>query len=73
VRSVLGFAWNSIAARMGGMAPVYTPLIWLVGIGLIGDTLFLPGGYSPWVHIGLSAAFPAFPNIHAWVVYKRNS
>lgn len=56
----------------GFMAPAYTPLMWLVGIGLIGSTLFLPIGYSPWIYILLSAAFLAFHNIHAWIVYKRN-
>ena len=56
----------------GFMAPAYTPLIWLLGIGLIGTTLFLPVGYSPWVYIALSAVFLAFHNIHAGIVYKRN-
>lgn len=56
----------------GFMAPAYTPLMWLVGIGLIGDTLFLPVGYSPWVYIALVTAFLVFHNMHAWIVYKRN-
>jgi hypothetical protein len=56
----------------GFMAPAYTPLIWLVGIGLIGKPFFMPVGYSPWVFLALSAAFLAFHNSHAWIVYKRN-
>jgi len=56
----------------GYMAPAYTPLIWLAGIGLIGDTLFFRVAYSPWLYIALSFLFLAFHNIHAWVVYKRN-
>jgi hypothetical protein len=55
----------------GFMAPAYTPLIWLVGIGLIGNPSFLPVVYSPWVYLALSAAFLAFHNSHAWIVYKR--
>jgi len=56
----------------GFIAPAYTPLIWLLGIGMIGDTLFLRVAYSPWVYLALSAVFLAFHNIHAGIVYKRN-
>jgi hypothetical protein len=36
------------------------------------ETLFMPVGYSPWVFLALSAAFLAFHNSHAWIVYQRN-
>ena len=55
----------------GFMAPAYTPLLWLVGIGLIGDTILLQVSYSRWTYIGLSVAFLTFHNVHAWIVYKR--
>jgi hypothetical protein len=58
-------------SRWGFMAPAFTPLIWLTGIALIGDSLFVPVRYSPWVYIALSVAFLAFHNLHAWIVYSR--
>jgi hypothetical protein len=56
----------------GFMAPGYTPLIWLTGIGLIGDKLFLALPYSPMVYIALAVAFLAFHNLHLLIVYRRN-
>jgi hypothetical protein len=56
----------------GFMAPGYTPLIWLTGIGLIGDKLFLAVSYSPMVYIALAVAFLAFHNLHLLIVYRRN-
>jgi hypothetical protein len=59
------------ASRWGFMAPSYTPLIWLVGIALIGDSLYVPIPYSPWVYVALSVAFLTFHNLHVWIVYSR--
>jgi hypothetical protein len=62
-------AWST--SRWGFMAPGYTPLIWLAGIALVGDSLYVPIPYTPRVYIGLSAAFLAFHNLHTWIVYTR--
>ncbi len=62
-------AWST--SRWGFMAPSYTPPIWLVGIALVGDSLYVPFPYTPWIYIGLSAAFLAFHNLHTWIVYSR--
>jgi len=59
------------ASRWGFMAPSYTPLIWLAGIALIGDSLYLPLPYSPWVYVALSVVFLTFHNLHVWIVYSR--
>ncbi|MGA2349589.1 MAG: hypothetical protein ABSF70_04075 [Terracidiphilus sp.] len=59
------------ASRWGFMAPSYTPLVWLIGIALVGDSLYVPIYYSPWIYIGLSAVFLIFHNLHTWIVYTR--
>jgi hypothetical protein len=62
-------AWS--VSRLGFLAPAFTPAIWLMGLGLIGDSLYLPVPYSCWVYIALSAAFLVFHNTHAWMVHAR--
>lgn len=59
------------ASRWGFMAPSYTPLVWLIGIALIGDSLYAPIPYSFWVYVALSVAFLLFHNLHVWIVYSR--
>ena len=63
-------AWST--SPWGFLAPAYTPAIWLVGIALIGKTLFLPIPYTPRIYVALSAVFLAFHNTHAAIVYRRN-
>ncbi|MBV8049619.1 MAG: hypothetical protein JOZ80_00440 [Acidobacteriaceae bacterium] len=58
-------------SRWGFMAPSYTPLVWLTGIALIGDSLYLPIAYTPWVYVALSLAFLVFHNLHTWIVYSQ--
>jgi hypothetical protein len=63
-------AW-SISA-LGFMAPAYTPILWLVGIGLIGDVLVFPRAFfGPWMYWALSALFLLFHNLHTAIVYSR--
>jgi hypothetical protein len=59
------------ASRWGFMAPSYTPLVWLIGIALIGDSLYVPIPYPLWVYVTLSAAFLLFHNLHVWIVCSR--
>lgn len=57
----------------GSLAPAYTPLIWLVGIGLIGGTFHFPSPYRSWMYILLSMIFVALHVSHAWKVYARTT
>ncbi len=63
-------AWSLSA--LGFLAPAYTPLIWLVGIGLIGSTLYFAFPYRPWMYITIAAIFTGFHLSHATTVYLRN-
>jgi hypothetical protein len=62
--------WSTSA--MGFMAPAYTPVIWLAGIGLIGHQLqFSTVPFKPWMYWALSAAFLTFHNLHCFTIYSR--
>jgi hypothetical protein len=63
-------AWSLSA--LGFLAPAYTPLIWLIGIGLIGNALYFSFPYRSWIYILLAAIFIGFHLSHAWTVYIRN-
>ena len=54
------------------LAPAYTPLIWLIGIGLIGSALYFSTPYRSWMYIALSIVFISFHLSHAIKVYSRN-
>ena len=62
-------AWSR--SIFGFMAPAVTPIVWLTGIGLIGETLFAGLAYHPIVYIGLSALFVVFHSIHSYIVFVR--
>ena len=63
-------AWS--LSVFGFLAPAYTPLIWLVGIGLIGSTLFIASAYRTWMYIITAIIFVGFHVSHALTVYLRN-
>ena len=63
-------AWST--SRLGFMAPSYTPIVWLCGIALVGDSLYLPIYWSPCLYIGTAVAFLFFHNLHTWHVYTRS-
>ena len=63
-------AWSSSGA--GFLAPAYTPLIWLTGLGLMGRALYWPSPYKPWMYIAVGWCFVAFHVAHACIVYVRN-
>ena len=56
----------------GFLAPAYTPLIWLTGIGMIGSSLYFPSPYQSWMYIVLSVIFIGFHLSHALTVFLRN-
>ena len=62
--------WSTSVA--GFMAPAYTPALWLLGIGLLGDRLTLPNvPCNPWIYWSVCGTFLAFHNAHTWLVYAR--
>ena len=56
---------------IGTLAPAYTSLIWLAGIGLIGRSRDGVWPFKPWVYVGLACAFVAVHLAHASIVYAR--
>ena len=63
-------AWS--LSVWGFLAPAYTPLIWLVGIGLIGSTLYFSSPYRSRMYIVASVIFVGFHLSHAMAVFSRN-
>ena len=57
---------------LGFVAPAYTPLVWLVGLGLIGRRFYLPSPFRWWMYVGLACGFVAFHITHTSIVYGRN-
>lgn len=53
------------------MAPAYTPLFWLVGIGLIGKSFYFNLPYKRWFFIMISILFLLFHNLHTYIIYLR--
>ena len=58
-------------STMGFMAPAYTPIIWLIGIGLIGNHSFLRIPNMTTLYIGISLLFVAVHTLHAHIVFLR--
>ncbi len=54
---------------LGVLSPAYTPALWLIGIGLIGDTFFFNLPYKRWIFISLAIIFLVFHNIHTYKIY----
>ena len=55
----------------GFMAPAYTPLFWLTGIGLIGYSFYFNLPYRRWYYILISIVFLIFHNLHVMTIYFR--
>ncbi len=56
-------------STLGVLSPAYTPVLWLIGIGLIGDTFYFNLPYKRWIFISLSVIFLVFHNIHTYKIY----
>ena len=56
-------------STLGILSPAYTPVLWLIGIGLIGDTFYFNLPYKRWIFISLSILFLVFHNIHTYKIY----
>lgn len=62
-------AWST--SRAGFLAPAYTPLLWLVGLGLTGSRFYVPVPFPPWAYPLLACAFVAVHVAHVNLVYTR--
>lgn len=62
-------AWST--SRAGFLAPAYTPLLWLVGLGLTGSRFYVPVPFTAWMYPLLASAFVAVHAIHVNLVYTR--
>lgn len=62
--------WSKSA--LGVLSPAYTPVLWLIGIGLIGDSFYFNFPYKRWIFISLSIVFLVFHNIHTYKIYFSN-
>jgi hypothetical protein len=56
---------------LGLLAPAYTPLVWLVGIGFIGNALFFKIPYKRWLYFFIVIIFLIFHNWHTYLIYFR--
>ena len=57
---------------LGFVAPAYTPIVWLTGLGLIGRRLHVPLPFRQWMYIALACGFVAFHVTHTTIVYARS-
>lgn len=55
----------------GFMAPAYSPVLWLTGIGLIGNSFYFNLPHRRWFFIFTSLIFLTFHNFHAITIYHR--
>jgi hypothetical protein len=62
-------AWS--ISILGFTAPAFTTIIWFVGIGLIGSSLFIKIPYHYSVYLFISALFVIVHTSHANIVYSR--
>jgi uncharacterized membrane protein len=62
-------AWST--SRVGFLAPAYTPLVWLAGLGLTGGRLYGSLPFKPWMYLLLAGAFVAVHVAHANLAYTR--
>jgi len=62
--------WSN--SYIGLLASSFTPIIWLFGIGLIGNTSFIAVDHVSWIFNLLSILFIASHVIHTFYVIKNN-
>jgi len=65
-------AWSS--SLIGFLAPAYTNLFWMIGLGLLGEKFYLPARlrYRPVLFIAPVVIFLIFHITHAVIVYQRS-
>lgn len=74
------FAWRPLilypdsvwsTSLIGYAAPAFTPIIFLIGIGLIGNKLFFNIKYKQYIYFAVSFLFIFFHTWHLTIVYDR--
>jgi hypothetical protein len=63
-------SWSTSA--IGYVAPALTPLIWLIGIGMIGARLYFDVKYERWYYYAASMFFVVTHCAHAALIHLRN-
>jgi hypothetical protein len=56
---------------LGLLAPAYTPVFWLIGIGLIGNSYFFNIPFKRWWYFLVVVIFLIFHNLHTYLIYFR--
>lgn len=56
---------------LGFMAPAYTPIIWLIGIGLIGNRSFFKIPKLSLIYICISVFFVVLHVLHTYIIFQR--
>lgn len=67
--------WQSSAwsvSAVGLMEPAYTPLLWILGVAMMGRRLFWGNGYRWWFYLPVAALFLGAHIWHTAIVYARN-
>jgi hypothetical protein len=62
-------SWSN--SVLGLLAPAYTPLFWLIGIGFIGNELYFNIPFKRWLYFLLVIIFLIFHNWHTYLIYFR--
>jgi hypothetical protein len=62
-------AWSK--SVLGLLAPAYTPLFWLIGIGLIGNSFYFNIPFKRWLYFLVVIIFLIFHNWHTYLIYFR--
>jgi hypothetical protein len=70
---ILMYFPNSIWSKsvLGLLAPAYTPLFWLIGIGFIGNSYFFNIPFKRWLYFLVVITFIIFHNWHTYLIYFR--
>lgn len=62
-------AWST--SLLGFMAPAYTPLLWLIGIGLIGNRSFIGLPRPSLIYLMATTLFVLFHSLHTYLVFQK--
>lgn len=62
-------AWS--VSVTGFMAPAYTPLVWLTGIGMIGEHFYFRNIKVKWVYYAVALVFLLLHNYHTYIIFTR--
>jgi hypothetical protein len=70
---ILMYSPDSIWSKsiFGFLAPAYTPLFWLIGIGFIGNSFYFDISFKRWLYFLIVLVFLVFHNWHSYLIYER--